>query len=496
MNDEPSPANPEHFPSAEKNMPHPEPSSGEEDSSRERVRTVSALTETNSGLPALPPMPPAWRFGLGAGALVLGGATFLMRHHLDDRFQAFAGVVCCFGVVAACSSNLRAVNWRTIAWGVALQVGLAFFILKLRIGEVRPGYLLFSSIAQVIGAFLEFPKVGAEFVFGKLADREAMAGVFGKGNGFVFAFQALPTIIFVSSFFTILYYFGVLQLIVRVMAMVMMRLMRTSGAETLSAAANVFMGQTEAPLIVKPYVPKMTQSELLAMMVGGMATVSGGIMAIFIGMGADSVAILATSVMAAPCGLYLAKLMLPEIERPETLGVVKDSGERTHVNVVDAAASGASDGMALALNVTAMLIAFLGLLALVDALLALAHPELSLQRIFSFCFAPLACLMGVAEADVYGVADLLGTKLAANEFVAFVKLTTEYKTQLEPRSYVLSTFALTGFANFSSVAIQLGGIGAMAPTRRQDLARLGGRALFVGFLTTLLNASLASMLMD
>ena len=312
-------------------------------------------------------------------------------------------------------------------------------------------------------------------------------------NGFVFAFTALPTIIFISSFFTVLYYYGVLQRIVAIMARAMMYVMRTSGAETLSVAANVFMGQTEAPLIVKPYVPRMTESELLTMMVGGMAHISGGVMAVYIGLGADPVAILTTSVMAAPCSLYLSKLLFPEMNEPETRGRVKMVIEKQHVNVIDAAASGASDGMTLAINVAAMLIAFLAFIALFDFVLGLINPALTLAKVFSVVFAPAAVLMGVPSADVGYMADLLGTKLVANEFVAFVKLTSQYHNVMSHRSYVLATYALTGFANFGSIGIQLGGIGAMAPTRRSDLARLGTRALFAGFLATLINASIASL---
>jgi CNT family concentrative nucleoside transporter len=322
-----------------------------------------------------------------------------------------------------------------------------------------------------------------------------MGEVFGPANGFVFAFKALPTIIFISSFFTVLYYFGVLQFIVRLMARAMMFLMRTSGAETLSAAANVFMGQTEAPIIVKPFVPRMTQSELLAMMVGGMATISGGVMAVYISLGADPVAILTTSVMAAPCGLYLSKLLLPELDVPETRGEAPINVEKLHVNAVDAAAGGASDGLQLAVNVAAMLIAFLAFIALFDYLLGQIWAGLTLAKVFAVVFAPVAFLMGVPSADVGPLADLLGTKLVANEFVAFVKLTTQYKGVISDRAYVLATFALTGFANIASIGIQLGGIGGMAPSRRGDLARLGSRALLAGFLATLVNACVASMLL-
>jgi CNT family concentrative nucleoside transporter len=414
---------------------------------------------------------------------------------VGPRGQAAAGALCFIAICAACSTNLRAVYWRTVLWGIALQLVLAVFILKLDFNGFRPGYALFSGIAAIVTRFLEFTNAGSYFVFGALANQELMGKIFGPANGFVFAFSALPTIIFISSFFTVLYYFGILQFVVWLMARVMMYLLRTSGAETLSSAANVFMGQTEAPIIVKPYVPAMTQSELLAMMVGGMATISGGVMAVYIGLGADPIAILTTSVMAAPCGLYLSKLLLPELEQPETRGQIKLTIERHHVNVIDAAAAGASDGLTLALNVAAMLIAFLAFIALFDALLGWIRPGLSLASVFSFVFAPVAFLMGVPAKDIGPIADLLGTKLVANEFVAFVKLTSEYRTALDPRSYVLATFALTGFANLGSIGIQLGGIGGMAPTRRGDLARLGFRALLGGFLATLINACVASMLL-
>jgi CNT family concentrative nucleoside transporter len=297
----------------------------------------------------------------------------------------------------------------------------------------------------------------------------------------------------------------------------MKAVMGTSGAETLSASANVFMGQTEAPLIVKPYVKGMTRSELLALMVGGMATISGGVMAVFIQLGADAVAILAASVMAAPCGLYLAKLLYPEAGKPQTLGRVHVNPEVTHRNAIDAASGGASDGLHLALNVAAMLIAFLALLAMADYLLGAAYAglrdltawlglpadrvftldTLTLRDVFAVLFAPVAFLMGVVPADIPGMADLLGTKLVLNEFVAYVKLTDPegYRATLDPRTYVLATYALAGFANVASIGIQIGGIGGLAPERRADLARLGTRALLGGFLATLINACVAAVLM-
>jgi CNT family concentrative nucleoside transporter len=434
----------------------------------------------------------ALRAGALGGAVALGVIVYLFRHVLPPRGAGAIGIVCFILVVAGFSSNLRAVNWRVVLWGLALQFGLALFILRFSIAGWRPGYALFSALAAGVQRFLQFTSAGAEFVFGGLANQEAMSKVFN--GGFVFAFMGLPAIIFVSSVFAVLYHLRVLPLVVRMMAIVMMRLMRTSGAETLAAAANVFMGNAEAPLIVKPYIARMTQSELLAVMAGGFATISGGMMAVYISLGADPVAILTTSVMAAPAALYLSKIMWPETGEPETRGQTRTEAGPTHANVIDAAASGAVDGTMLAINIAAVLIAFLSLLALIDYLLGLMIPGLSLSAIFARVFAPAAMLMGVPLEDVPEVADLLGIKLVANEFVSYVKLTTEYRDTIGPMSYSLATYALTGFASFGSVGIALGAMGAMAPARRGDLARLSGRALLVGYVTTLINASIAAML--
>jgi CNT family concentrative nucleoside transporter len=430
-----------------------------------------------------------------AVAAGLPALAWIAADVLGERGRAAAGAVAFIAVVAACSPDLRLVNWRTVAWGIALQVALALFILEIQFGDWRPGYAFFSAIAAAVTRFLEFTDVGAAFVFGPLADQARMTAVFGEGNGLVFAFRALPTIVFISSFFTVMYYVGLLPFVVRLMARVMMRLMQTSGAETLAAAANVFMGHTEAPIIVKPFVPGMTQSEMLAMMSGGLATIAGGMMAVYIGLGADPVAILTTSVMAAPCSLYLSKLLLPETQTPATRGTTPIHVERSHANAIDAAAAGASDGMHLAINVAAMLIAFLAFIALVDFLLGRAWEGLTLARIFAVVFAPVAFMMGVPSADVGAVADLLGTKLVTNEFVAFVKLTGEYRGAIADRSFVLATYALTGFANIASIGMLLGAIGGMAPARRGDLARLGGRSLLVGFVATLVNACIAAVLL-
>ena len=437
---------------------------------------------------------PEQRYRLRFVAIALGlmAVAYLLRDLADPRVRAVLGVAVFISVTAACSADIRHIRWRTVAWGLSLQVLLAFVILKLVIGGVRPGYALFTAIARVAERFMKFTDAGSRFIFGELANPEVVSQLFP--GGFVFAFTALPIIIFISSFFSVLYHFGILQFFVKQTARIVVDLLNTSGAETLSAVANVFMGQTEAPIIVRPYVSQMTRSELLTLMVGGMATISGAVMAIYINLGADAVAMLTTSVMAAPCGLYLSKILMPESEVPKTRGAVALDVKQQYANVIDAAAGGASQGMTLAINVAAMLIAFLAFIALIDYVLALLHPTLSLASLFSVVFAPAAFLIGVASADVGAVADLLGTKIVATEFVAYVKLTTEYQDLIEPRSFVLATYALTGFANFGSVGILLGGLGGMAPERRGDLARLGTRALFGGFVATLINASIASLL--
>jgi CNT family concentrative nucleoside transporter len=536
---------------------------------------------------AVPPTPFLWRVWIALAVAALALLAYFLHHQgvLTLRGQAAYGVVCMLGMMALFSANLRAVNWRTIGFGFAMQVGLALLVLQFGIpytddegGQAfyRPVYELFDWLGTLIARFMSFAEKGARFVFGPLADPAALERAFGER--FIFAFTALPTIIFVSSFFTVLYHFGILQFVVRVFARAMQFFLRTSGAETLSAAANVFMGQTEAPLIIKPYVPRMTQSELLALMGGGMATISGSLLAVYISLGADPVAILTTSVMAAPASLFLAKLVLPELEQPETRGRITAEVSSPHRNVIDAAAGGASDGLFLALNVAAMLIAFIAFVELINVALqslptgqplpdwlwqsrdwytlqrfvytGLAYiavflimrkllvaaarrlgaegwlidyrqagwwmkfmvvglgyvlflgvldvavrnlPEnLDLRMIFSWLFSPLAFFMGVEAGELDRVANLLGTKLATNEFVAYLELS---QMNLSQRSTMLATFALTGFANFASIGIQLGGIGAMAPERRPDLARLGLRALLVGYMATVLNAALAGVLL-
>ena len=441
-------------------------------------------------------------------------ATYCARDTIGLHGQSLAGIFFFFGIVALFSANLCAVNWRTIGWGIALQLLLAVLVLQ---GKVTLGghnysvYGLFECMGDVVRQFLGYSNQGADFVFGNLAHADHMKAVFGDKYVFPFAFIALPTILFVSAFFTVLYHFGILQVCVRWLAKIMVYLMRTSGAETLFVSVNVFMGQTEAPLIVKPYLPGMTNSEMFALMASGMAHISGGMAAVYIGYGANPVAVLTTCVMACPCSLYLSKLFLPELGRPATSGSMKiETTKSPYVNSIDAVAAGTTDGLRLVLNVAAMLIVFIAFVAMFDGLLGVIPtswlawtgwnlPErFTLAWVFGKLFAPVAFLMGVDGADQDKVGTLLAYKLTINEHFAYLtmkswKAPPDY---MSPRSYQLAAYALTGFANFSSVGIQLGGIGALAPERRPDLARLGLKALFVGFVATLLNASVAGLISD
>lgn len=439
--------------------------------------------------------PMAWRLTLGCAILVLTGVAYFLQDVIGPRGQAACGVLCFLGVAALFATSLRDLNWRTIGWGIVIQVALAIFVIKIEVGGIRPGHESFLWVAQAFKKFLDFSDIGARFVFGPLADPDEFGRVF-PNRGFVFAFSALPTIIFVSSFFTLLHYLGVIQILVSLVARAMKYLMQTSGAETLAAVENVFMGQSEAPLIVAPYISQMTRSELLALMCGGMATLSGGMIAVYIGMGVDPVALLATGIMSAPCSLYLAKILLPETQKPKTMGGAHPTRGPSHANALEAIAAGASSGMYLALHIAAMLIAFLAFIALLDFLLGSIWPDLSLHKVFSYLFAPVALLLGVNGADIPAVANLLGTKLVANEFVAYLQLTGPIHHGLSPRAFTLATYALAGFANFSSIGIQIGAMGTLAPTRRADLAKLGLRALLAGFLATLLNAAIAGVLLD
>ncbi|GBC79308.1 Putative nucleoside permease NupX [bacterium HR09] len=407
-----------------------------------------------------------------------------------ERLVAALGLVCFLGLAYLVSVNRKAISWRTVLWGLGLQVAVAVLIIK-----VPAGFAFFSFLAKIARKFLEFSDAGSRFVFG-----DAFTEHF-------FAFKVLPTIIFVSSTMTLLYYYGVLQRVVEGIGWLMMRTMRTSGAESLCGAANIFVGQTEAPLFIRPYVPRLTNSELHAVMVTGFATMAAGVLAVYIGFGIPAEHLLAASVMGAPAGLVMSKLMFPETEEPETRGKAKTAIERSWVNPVDAAAAGATDGLKLALNVAAMLIAFLALLALLNGVLgllgrAVGLPTLSLELIFSYLFAPAAWLLGIPWSECAQVGVLLGKKTVLNEFIAYLDLKAILENgspmvggMLEARTVAISTYALCGFANIGSVAIQIGGIGALAPNRQGDLARLGVRALAAGTLANLANAAIAGILL-
>jgi CNT family concentrative nucleoside transporter len=427
---------------------------------------------------------------LAAALLVAGAAAFAGV----PRLQPLVGLVVILSIAYALSSNRRAIDRRTVAWGLALQVLFALVVLKTTAGQ-----RLFQTLGGWINRLLDFAFVGSSMVFGPLGDKEVwprimneVLGAEGARYSVIFAFQVLPTIIFIAALFAVLYYFGVMQGVVRLFAIVMRRVMRASGAESLNVAASIFMGQTEAPLTIRPYLPRMTESELMTVMTAGMAHISGGIMAAYILFGIEAQHLLTAVIMTAPGTLMMAKMFVPETEVPETMGTVRLEIERTDVNVIDAAGRGTSEGLQLALNVGAMLISFMALVALVNALLGLAG--LSLQQIFGWVFAPVAWAMGVPWRDAPVIGNLLGTRMALNEFIAYSQL-GPMKSQLDPRSFTIATFALCGFANFSSIGIQIGGIGALAPSRRHDLARLGFRAMLAGTLANFVTATIAGFLL-
>jgi CNT family concentrative nucleoside transporter len=430
------------------------------------------------------------------GIAAAAAAVCALVSHLGHlpRLQPLTGLIVILAIAYCFSTNRRAIDRRTVAWGLGLQILFALIVLKTRIGQQ-----VFKSLAAVINHLLDFAFVGSSFVFGPLGSKvvwpkimTTVLGPEGVQYGVIFAFQVLPTIIFIAALFAILYYFGIMQLVVRAFAVVMHRVMRASGAESLNVAASIFMGQTEAPLTIRPFLPRMTESELMTVMTAGMAHISGGIMAAYILFGIKAEHLLTAVIMTAPGTLMMAKIFVPETQVPETMGSVKLEIERTDVNVIDAAGRGTGEGLALALNVGAMLISFIALIALVNAILGLAH--LSLQMIFGWVFAPIAWAMGVPWHDAPVIGDLLGTRMALNEFVAYAKL-GGMQSSLDPKSFTIATFALCGFANFSSIGIQIGGIGALAPTRRHDLARLGFRAMLAGTLANFVTATIAGFLL-
>ncbi|MGC9525050.1 MAG: NupC/NupG family nucleoside CNT transporter [Limnospira sp.] len=408
---------------------------------------------------------------------------------MERAISAF-GLVVFVGLAYLFSVDRKAVRWRPVLWGIALQILLAIFILKIPLGLA-----LFKALGDVVTQFLNFSDAGAKFVFGEVFEEHFIA------------FKVLPTIIFFSAFITILYHYGILQRVVEWVAVVMVRTMKTSGSETLSCSANIFVGQTEAPLLIKPYISTMTRSELHAVMTGGFATVAGGVLAAYISFGVPAEHLIAASVMSAPAALAISKVFYPETEVSPTAGQVKIEVKPTSANAIDAAATGATEGMKLALNVAAMLIAFLGLLALANGILGwvgtgIGVPQLSLEWMFSFLFAPVAWLMGVPWADCRQVGILLGKKTILNEFIAYLDLQQLIENAdhpgasptLSPRAILISTYALCGFSNIGSIAVQIGGISGMAPERQPELARLGVRAMVAGSLACFMTACVAGML--
>ena len=402
-----------------------------------------------------------------------------------QRFTGLLGLLAILGIAYALSSNRKAIQWRVVVWGVGLQFAFALLVLQTTVGRTTFGWL-----GERIKKLLSFGQYGSSFVFGELGT---------PGNTVAsFAFQVLPTIIFVAALSAILYHLGVMQVIVQAFARVMARVMGTSGAESVDVAASIFVGQTEAPLTIRPFLPTLTRSELMCIMTAGMAHVSGGIMAAYIAFGIEPRHLLTAVIMTAPGTIVMAKMLIPETEEPQTAGRLRLAIEKRDVNVIDAAARGATEGLYLALNVAAMLIAFLALIALVNAALGLiplwGGQQLSLQWIFGNLAAPLAWLMGVPWKDCLQVGSLLGTRVVLNELIAYSQLSA-LKESLDPRSVVIATYALCGFANFGSIGVQIGGIGSLAPTRRHDLARLGLRAVLAGSLANFMSATIAGMLL-
>ena len=406
---------------------------------------------------------------------------------MDNRIVSFFGIFAMLFICWLCSKNRRLIPWRVVIVGTVLQFLIGFFVL-----ETDIGLQIFTGIGNFIAKLLDFSTEGARFLFGNL--------VSDQNIGAIFAFRVLPTIIFVSSLMAILYHLKIMQAVVSFMARIMTWSMKVSGAESLSVAANVFVGQTEAPLVIRPYIEKMTESELLVLMTGGFATIAGGVMAAYISFGIDPVHLLTASLMSAPAALVAAKLIIPETERPLTYGDVKIHVETPDVNVIDAAARGASEGLKLVLNVGAMLLAFLAVVYMLNWILAgigssVGVENLSLQMILGFVFAPIAWLMGIPWVDCVKAGDLIGQKTILNEFVAYLSL-KDQMTSLSPRTVTILTYALCGFANLGSIGIQLGGIGALAPSRRHDLARIAIRALIGGTIASLLTANIAGVLIE
>ena len=423
-----------------------------------------------------------------------------------SRYFGLIGIVVILGLAVLLSNNRKAINLRVVLSGLALQLGLAFFILKTSVGQS-----IFDFLARIITRILDFSMNGADFVFGLLVNKEVLDKTFGPGHSFIFMFRIMPTIIFVAVLVSVSYHIGLMQRIVSVFAKGMKWIMNVSGAEALSNVSSAFVGQVEAQILIKPYLSGMTKSELLASMAGSMACIAGGVMAVYISMGVPAKYLLAASIMAAPAALVIAKILVPETEESETKGSVKLEVKKTHSNIMDAISHGASDGLKVSLNVIAMLIGVIALIALIDFLLlrmgqfvynhtdyaAIAGmnlQNLSLKEILGSVFSIFAWTMGVPAKDIHVAGQLLGTKLAVNEFVAYLDLAT-IKSTLDPKTLTIVSIACCGFANFSSIAIQVGGIGELAPGRRSDLAKLGFKALIAGTLASYLSATIAGIIM-
>lgn len=404
------------------------------------------------------------------------------------RFNGIVGLVAIVASAYFFSTDRRSIQRRVVIWGLVLQFCFAVLVLRTGFGK------LFYGISLIVNQVLNFSGAGSSFVFGD------KLGLRNNEFGTIVAFQVLPIVIFISSLFAILYYLGVMQVFVKIMAIIMQRFMGTSGAESTSVAASIVMGQTEAPLTIRPFLDTLTQSELFTIMTSGMAHVSGSVMAAYVAIAGVSIAHLLTAViMTAPATLMLSKMFFPEREKPVTSGTLRVEIEKSGVNLIDAAARGAGDGLQLALNIGAMLIAFLALVAMINGGFSRVHSFLawfpaSLQQTLAILFAPIAWMLGVTWKDCATVGNLLGTRMVLNEFVAFVDL-GKVKSLLDPRSFTIATFALCGFANLSSIAIQIGGIGALAPSRKSDLARLGVKAMLVGTLANFMSACIAGILL-
>lgn len=414
-----------------------------------------------------------------------------------ERFTGLIGIALILGLAFALSNNRRAINYRLVGTGLALQLGLAVFILKTTVGQ-----RIFQFLGAAITKILDFSKEGAAFVFGPMVNSAVLSKAFGPSNTFIFFFSIIPTIIFVAVLVSMAYHLGIMQRVVAVVARGVHWLMGVSGAEAVSNVASTFVGQVEAQIMIKPYLPGMTMSELLASMTGSMACIAGGVLAVYIALGVPAPYLLAASLMAAPGALVISKIVYPETEVSETKGTVKLEVKKQDANLVDAISHGASDGLKVGFNVVAMLIGFIALIALINYLLGKAGlliglPQLSLKFILGYLFAGFAWAMGVPGKDITTVGGLMGTKMVLNEFVAYLDLTALQKTAnaLSPKGLLISSFALCGFANFSSIAIQVGGIGELAPSRRSDLAKLGFKALICGTLASYLSATLAGLLL-